>query len=127
MLGEVNKYDAAHLSRSFRKSQVTCRVGSTFSADAAPKAAAGLRVCLQKYPCSILLCVYAYESHLEFHSSTLRHAVSSFRMPAMSPTMSEGGIASWKINEGDTFTAGDVLLEIVWLFITLVVHFLIPQ
>lgn len=34
-------------------------------------------------------------------------------MPAMSPTMTEGGIAAWKKKEGDTFTAGDVLLEIV--------------
>jgi pyruvate dehydrogenase E2 component (dihydrolipoamide acetyltransferase) len=34
-------------------------------------------------------------------------------MPAMSPTMTEGGIASWKKAEGDSFTAGDVLLEIV--------------
>ena len=33
-------------------------------------------------------------------------------MPAMSPTMTEGGIASWKLKEGDTFTAGDVLVEI---------------
>lgn len=30
----------------------------------------------------------------------------------MSPTMTEGGIASWKKQEGDTFAAGDVLLEI---------------
>ena len=30
----------------------------------------------------------------------------------MSPTMTEGGIASWKMKEGDTFTAGDVLVEI---------------
>jgi hypothetical protein len=34
-------------------------------------------------------------------------------MPAMSPTMTEGGIASWKKKEGETFTTGDVLLEIV--------------
>jgi len=34
-------------------------------------------------------------------------------MPAMSPTMTEGGIASWKKQEGESFTAGDVLLEIV--------------
>lgn len=27
--------------------------------------------------------------------------------------MTEGGIASWKKKAGDTFTAGDVLLEIV--------------
>ncbi|KIL68542.1 hypothetical protein M378DRAFT_158348 [Amanita muscaria Koide BX008] len=33
-------------------------------------------------------------------------------MPAMSPTMSEGGIASWKVKEGAQFFAGDVLLEI---------------
>ncbi|KAK4057815.1 hypothetical protein OIO90_001034 [Microbotryomycetes sp. JL221] len=29
----------------------------------------------------------------------------------MSPTMTEGGISSWKKKEGETFTAGDVLLE----------------
>ncbi|KAI0303499.1 single hybrid motif-containing protein [Multifurca ochricompacta] len=39
-------------------------------------------------------------------------AISRFDMPAMSPTMTEGGIASWKKREGDSFTAGDVLLEI---------------
>ncbi|KAG6381279.1 dihydrolipoamide acetyltransferase [Boletus reticuloceps] len=33
-------------------------------------------------------------------------------MPAMSPTMTEGGIASWKKSEGETFSVGDVLLEI---------------
>lgn len=27
--------------------------------------------------------------------------------------MTEGGIAEWKKKEGETFTAGDVLLEIV--------------
>jgi pyruvate/2-oxoglutarate dehydrogenase complex dihydrolipoamide acyltransferase (E2) component len=39
-------------------------------------------------------------------------AITKFKMPAMSPTMTEGGIASWKKREGDSFTAGDVLLEI---------------
>jgi len=39
-------------------------------------------------------------------------AVSNFKMPAMSPTMTEGGIAQWKKKEGETFSAGDVLLEI---------------
>lgn len=39
-------------------------------------------------------------------------ALSKFHMPAMSPTMTEGGIASWKKKEGDTFAAGDVLVEI---------------
>jgi len=34
-------------------------------------------------------------------------------MPAMSPTMAEGGIAAWKKREGEAFSAGDVLLEIV--------------
>lgn len=30
----------------------------------------------------------------------------------MSPTMTEGNIASWKVQEGDSFSTGDVLLEI---------------
>lgn len=33
-------------------------------------------------------------------------------MPAMSPTMTEGNIATWKVKEGDSFSTGDVLLEI---------------
>lgn len=33
-------------------------------------------------------------------------------MPAMSPTMTEGGISSWKVKDGDKFAAGDVLLSI---------------
>ena len=48
-----------------------------------------------------------------FHVSARRNALSRFNMPAMSPTMTEGGIASWKKREGDTFATGDVLLEIV--------------
>nr|XP_019012508.1 pyruvate dehydrogenase complex dihydrolipoamide acetyltransferase [Kwoniella pini CBS 10737]OCF51289.1 pyruvate dehydrogenase complex dihydrolipoamide acetyltransferase [Kwoniella pini CBS 10737] len=39
-------------------------------------------------------------------------ALSKFSMPAMSPTMTEGGIASWKLKEGDSYAAGDVLVEI---------------
>ena len=50
------------------------------------------------------------------HPSNIIAAVSSFRMPAMSPTMTEGGIASWKKKEGEAFSAGDVLLEVVILF-----------
>lgn len=46
-------------------------------------------------------------------TSAVRHAVSKFGMPAMSPTMTEGGIVSWKKQEGESFQAGDVLLEIV--------------
>lgn len=34
-------------------------------------------------------------------------------MPAMSPTMTEGGVAQWKVKEGQAFAAGDVLLEVV--------------
>ncbi|KAG6879727.1 hypothetical protein C0992_012330 [Termitomyces sp. T32_za158] len=47
-----------------------------------------------------------------FHRSAPRSALSRFNMPAMSPTMSEGGIAAWKKNEGEAFVTGDVLLEI---------------
>ncbi|KAF5337229.1 hypothetical protein D9611_003286 [Ephemerocybe angulata] len=47
-----------------------------------------------------------------FHLSARRNALAQFNMPAMSPTMTEGGIASWKKNEGESFAAGDVLLEI---------------
>ncbi|TFK30555.1 dihydrolipoyllysine-residue acetyltransferase [Coprinopsis marcescibilis] len=46
------------------------------------------------------------------HISARRHALTQFNMPAMSPTMTEGGIASWKKKEGEPFTAGEVLLEI---------------
>lgn len=35
-----------------------------------------------------------------------------FKMPAMSPTMTEGGIVSWKVEPGSLFAAGDVLLEV---------------
>lgn len=50
------------------------------------------------------------------HNSCTAQAISKFTMPAMSPTMTEGGLASWKVKEGDTFAAGDVLLEIVSVF-----------
>ncbi|KAG8763987.1 hypothetical protein FRC11_007037 [Ceratobasidium sp. 423] len=46
------------------------------------------------------------------HASAQRAAVSKFLFPAMSPTMTEGGIASWKKKEGESFSAGDILLEI---------------
>ncbi|CAK5264974.1 unnamed protein product [Mycena citricolor] len=46
------------------------------------------------------------------HASARRSALSQFNMPAMSPTMTEGGIASWKKKEGEKFSTGDVLLEI---------------
>ena len=56
----------------------------------------------------------SYFSFIEgLHSSARRHALSKMTMPAMSPTMTEGGISSWKKAEGEAFSAGDVLLEIV--------------
>ncbi|CAG8663585.1 8398_t:CDS:2, partial [Paraglomus occultum] len=33
-------------------------------------------------------------------------------MPALSPTMTEGTIVSWKKQEGQKYSAGEVLLEI---------------
>ncbi|KAF3215149.1 pyridoxine biosynthesis protein [Orbilia oligospora] len=46
-------------------------------------------------------------------SSTTRDLKAhNFNMPALSPTMTEGTITSWRINEGDKFAAGDVILEV---------------
>merc|ERR1740133_537871 len=33
-------------------------------------------------------------------------------MPALSPTMETGTIASWKVGEGEAFGAGDVIAEV---------------
>ncbi|KAH6620261.1 hypothetical protein C7974DRAFT_399318 [Boeremia exigua] len=46
------------------------------------------------------------------HAGQPSLAAQNFNMPALSPTMTEGNIANWKIKEGDSFSAGDVLLEI---------------
>lgn len=51
-------------------------------------------------------------SAIGFTTSTRCLAAQNFTMPALSPTMTEGTIASWKVKEGETFNAGDVLLEI---------------
>ncbi|GAA6058882.1 hypothetical protein JCM10212_002826 [Sporobolomyces blumeae] len=48
----------------------------------------------------------------QFHATPCSAALSKFLFPAMSPTMTEGGIASWKKKEGESFQPGDVLLEI---------------
>ena len=45
-------------------------------------------------------------------SSSRSLAAQNLTMPAMSPTMTEGNIANWKVREGDRFSTGDVLLEI---------------
>ncbi|KAL6950693.1 hypothetical protein ACO0OE_001180 [Hanseniaspora uvarum] len=37
---------------------------------------------------------------------------SIMEMPAMSPTMTEGGIVEWKFKPGEAFSSGDVLLEV---------------
>ncbi|KAH7127001.1 hypothetical protein B0J11DRAFT_549794 [Dendryphion nanum] len=47
-----------------------------------------------------------------FHPGHASLAAQNFNMPALSPTMTEGNIATWKVKEGDSFVAGDVLLEI---------------
>ncbi|KAF1949160.1 hypothetical protein CC80DRAFT_280292 [Byssothecium circinans] len=51
-------------------------------------------------------------SRRAFHAGQASLAAQNFNMPALSPTMTEGNIASWKVKEGDSFVAGDVLLEI---------------
>ena len=51
-------------------------------------------------------------SSRHFRTSACLWTAQNFTMPAMSPTMTEGNIASWKIQEGDSFSTGDVLLEI---------------
>lgn len=47
-----------------------------------------------------------------FRTSAAALAAQNFTMPALSPTMTEGNIAAWKVKEGDKYAAGDVLLEI---------------
>ncbi|WFD29469.1 dihydrolipoyllysine-residue acetyltransferase [Malassezia sp. CBS 17886] len=46
------------------------------------------------------------------HSSAAAAELRKFTMPAMSPTMQDGGIAAWKKKPGEEFHSGDVLLEI---------------
>ncbi|KAI8351800.1 hypothetical protein EDC96DRAFT_518497 [Choanephora cucurbitarum] len=47
-----------------------------------------------------------------FHTSAARSAITRFNLPAMSPTMTEGTIHRWVKKEGESFAAGDVLLEL---------------
>ncbi|KAK4508029.1 hypothetical protein PRZ48_001765 [Zasmidium cellare] len=53
-----------------------------------------------------------YVSRRGFKVSAQDRAAQNYPMPALSPTMTEGNIANWKLKEGDSFSAGDVLLEI---------------
>lgn len=54
----------------------------------------------------------SYISHRTFVSTASQSEARNFTMPAMSPTMTEGNIASWKVKEGESFSTGDVLLDI---------------
>ncbi|CAM1505391.1 Fc.00g110280.m01.CDS01 [Cosmosporella sp. VM-42] len=47
-----------------------------------------------------------------FTTSARCLAAQNFTMPALSPTMTEGNITNWKVKDGESFSAGDVLLEI---------------
>ncbi|KAJ2851840.1 hypothetical protein IWW36_000801 [Coemansia brasiliensis] len=47
-----------------------------------------------------------------FHAGNVAADASAFTMPALSPTMTQGGIAHWEKKEGDSFSAGDLLLQI---------------
>jgi len=71
------------------------------------------RVFARRKSCSSYNSELVAQQRAGFHASTRRSALSVFNMPAMSPTMTEGGIASWKKQEGESFAQGDVLLEIV--------------
>ncbi|GAA5813985.1 hypothetical protein MFLAVUS_007475 [Mucor flavus] len=51
-------------------------------------------------------------STLGFHTSASSYAITRLNLPAMSPTMTEGTIHQWKLKEGDSFAAGDILLEL---------------
>lgn len=72
-------------------------------------------------PCSQKTCVIRYNSEQQnllnstpvLYQTSIRYGITNLEMPAMSPTMTEGGIAGWKRKEGEAFSAGDVLLEIV--------------
>ena len=66
-----------------------------------------------RIPSRLLSCrLRSYISHRTFVSSASQSEAHNFTMPAMSPTMTEGNIASWKVREGESFSTGDVLLEI---------------
>ncbi|EPY49722.1 pyruvate dehydrogenase X component [Schizosaccharomyces cryophilus OY26] len=47
-----------------------------------------------------------------FHNTAFSNAISNLCMPALSPTMEEGNIAKWSLKEGDSYKAGDVILEV---------------
>ncbi|KAK9238139.1 hypothetical protein V1525DRAFT_402107 [Lipomyces kononenkoae] len=64
---------------------------------------------LAAYSCRTALARTGYRN---FRTSAAYNAASNFAMPALSPTMTEGGISQWKVKEGESFNAGDIILEI---------------
>lgn len=50
----------------------------------------------------IQVCVGITDSYVAFHPGQAALAAQNFNMPALSPTMTEGNIATWKIKEGTT-------------------------
>ena len=43
---------------------------------------------------------------------TLKLLLQVLQMPALSPTMTQGNIASWQVSEGAEVTAGDIIADI---------------
>lgn len=60
---------------------------------------------------SILKRVLSQKVKFSTRSSPLLKAIV-MEMPAMSPTMTEGGIVEWKVKPGEKFVSGDILLEV---------------
>ncbi|GAA6063996.1 hypothetical protein JCM10212_000150 [Sporobolomyces blumeae] len=48
----------------------------------------------------------------QLHHSRVVRAVTEFKLPAMSPTMTEGSIGEWKVKEGQAFAGGDVIMTV---------------
>ncbi|KAH0170483.1 hypothetical protein KCU67_g2625, partial [Aureobasidium melanogenum] len=62
--------------------------------------------------CRFAAAVVGRHGRRPFSVAAANRAAQNFAMPALSPTMTEGNITSWKLKEGDSFSAGDVILEI---------------
>ncbi|GAA5825537.1 hypothetical protein JCM5353_002331 [Sporobolomyces roseus] len=48
----------------------------------------------------------------QIHQSRINAAITELKLPAMSPTMTEGSVGEYKIKEGEAFSAGDVLMTV---------------
>ncbi|RYP45921.1 hypothetical protein DL768_007789 [Monosporascus sp. mg162] len=60
----------------------------------------------------LILRRHQQQQYAGLRTSAVALAAQNFTMPALSPTMTQGNIAKWKVREGESFAAGDVLLEI---------------